>query len=179
MASLDDLNAVLSVMLTTVTGLAITYVAVKTRLHLDWAMVIISLAYFLSQLFRTPIFEETDLNLIHATASMLIWGSLYFFVFEMKKLEDTLKSESLEENLWRAKRTSRCRAIVFILFLVVIVASANVLYLTKMIDRDTYNEYITAFDVMLAVRCLTKVAIDGYMFTQFIKTFYFFIAMKR
>lgn len=101
--SLDDMNRFLSVLLASITGILVFYVFVKTRMHLDVAMVTISLAYFLSQLFRTPIFKETDLNLIHATASMLIWGCLYYFVFEMKRLQDKLNSESLEDNLVRAK----------------------------------------------------------------------------
>lgn len=95
MASIDGLNAFLSIAFTVITGCLEVFVAYKVRLHLDPAMIVISLAYFLSQLFRTPIFTETDLNLIHASASMLIWGSLYFFVFEMKRLEDKLKSDSI------------------------------------------------------------------------------------
>lgn len=48
-----------------------------------------------------------------------------------------------------------------------------------MIDVEVYYAHILFFDVMLAVRCLTKVCIDIYMFSQFIRVFYFFIAKKR
>lgn len=60
-----------------------------------------------------------------------------------------------------------------------IVGSAYVLYLTKMIDLQAYKENVIIFDAMLGVRCATKLATDGYMFTEFIRLFNFFIEKKR
>ena len=109
---------------------------------------------------------------------MLIWGSLYFFVFEMKKLAEILKSDSFEESLAQRRRTRRAKIIVYSLFLIVIVASANILYITKMINKNAYTENIYLFDVMLIIRCVTKLSIDIYMFHQFIVLFRFFCALK-
>lgn len=62
------------------------YVAIRVRLQLDWAIIVIALAYLVSFLIRTPIFPTKQLNLVHALASMLIWAMMYFFVFEMRRL---------------------------------------------------------------------------------------------
>lgn len=98
--SLDDVNTALSIFLFLVTLIIQVFVAVKVRFNLDLAMIVISLAFLLSFFFRTPVIsKETDFNLVYAFASMVIWGSLYFFVFEMKRLKDTLTSESLEQAI--------------------------------------------------------------------------------
>ncbi len=87
MTSLTEINNILSVFLTITIFILESFVILRLRFKLDIAAYVILLAYFFSMLFRTPwVFPDTDMNLVHATASMLIWGSLYFFVFEMKKL---------------------------------------------------------------------------------------------
>lgn len=62
------------------------FVGFRVRMKLDWAMIVIALAYLVSFLIRTPIFPAKQLNLVHALASMLIWAMMYFFVFEMRRL---------------------------------------------------------------------------------------------
>ena len=86
------MNDVLSVILFVLSLLLEIYVAIKVKMMLDWSMIAIALAYMVSFLIRTPIFPESDLNLVHALASMVIWGIMYFFVFEMRRLQDTLLS---------------------------------------------------------------------------------------
>ena len=161
------------------TLVAEAYVVIKVRMRLDWSMITIAVAYLLSFFFRTPIFPETELNLVHAFASMVIWGIMYFFVFEMKRLQDTLTSQTLKDNLAKAKKTSFYRWLVFSVFLLVIVSSANALYLTKMTSNDTYLQYQTMFDIVLIVRGISKILIDIYMFSQFYSTFFFFVTIKK
>ena len=97
MASLDEVNKYLSIIYTVIIFLLETCVILRLRFKLDIAAYVIFFAYFFSMLFRTPwILPGTDLNLVHATASMIIWGSLYFFVFEMIKLAQILKSQTVE-----------------------------------------------------------------------------------
>ena len=104
---LDDFNATLSITLFGLTLLIELYIFIRVRFTLDKAAWCISIAYLLSIMLRTPLFPETNLNLVHATASMMIWGSLYFFTFEMRKFEDKLKSNSFEEEMGRAKKTQK------------------------------------------------------------------------
>ena len=89
---LDLFNRYLSVTLFGLTALIVTFMFVKVRCNLDMAAIFISFAYLISILLRTPLVPNPDMNLVHATASMIIWGVLYFFTFEMKHLEDKLKS---------------------------------------------------------------------------------------
>ena len=97
MASLNEINNFLSIFFSITIFILESFVILRLRFRLDFAAYVIFLAYSFSMLFRTPwVFQETDLNLVHATASMLIWGSLYFFVFEMKKLAEILKSDNFE-----------------------------------------------------------------------------------
>ena len=66
------------------------YVAVRVRMRLDWAMIVIALAYLVSFLFRTSFFPLPDagIRLLNATASLVIQAIMYFFVFEMKRYQD-------------------------------------------------------------------------------------------
>jgi hypothetical protein len=112
----------------------------KVRCQIDPPAIIISVAYLVSILLRAPLVPNTDLNLLHATASMIIWGVLYFFTFEMRHLEDKLKSETFEENLKKIKVTRRMEFLVYSIFLLIIVSSAFGLYLTKMISMQAYRE---------------------------------------
>lgn len=97
----------------------------------------------------------------------------------MKHLQDKLQSDSLEDLKWCNKQTLRYKSLVILGFLLVIVPSAVVIYATKIISKDFYNDNIGAFDFILGVRSLTKLVTDIYMFTLFIKTFFFFVDKKR
>ena len=95
---------------------------------------------------------------------MIIWGVLYFFTFEMRHLEDKLKSETFEENIKKSKVTRRMKLIVYSAFLLIIVSSAFALYITKMISMQAYRDNQIFFDVVLILRGVTKIVIDTYMF---------------
>ena len=63
-------------------------------------MVIVSAAYLFAFLIRLPIFDlGMDLNILTAAAFQIIWLSMYFFVFEMRRLRDLLTSVDIEEQL--------------------------------------------------------------------------------
>jgi len=161
---LDDFNRVLSLTLSSLTALMILALFLSVRCHIDLPAIIISVAYLVSILLRTPLVPHTDLNLLHATASMIIWGVLYFFTFEMRQLEDKLKSETFEENIKKSKVTRRMKLIVYSAFLLIIVSSAFGLYITKMISMQAYRDNQIFFDIVLILRGVTKIVIDAYMF---------------
>jgi hypothetical protein len=73
----------------------------------------------------------------------------------------------------------KAQKIVYTLFLVVIVGSANAIYITRMISMPAYKEVAIVFDVLLVIRGLTKIGIDIYLFGTFLQVFRFFIEKKR
>ena len=158
------MNDVLSVILFVLSLLLEIYVAIKVKMMLDWSMIAIALAYMVSFLIRTPIFPESDLNLVHALASMVIWGIMYFFVFEMRRLQDTLLSQNLKERIARQRRTSIIALVVYIFFFGFVVSSAVALYVTKMVSKQAYLEAQAVFDVILIIRGVIKFCTDAFMF---------------
>ena len=106
---------------------------------------------------------------------MIIWGVLYFFTFEMRHLEDKLKSDTFEENLKKSKVTRRMELLVYSAFLLIIVSSAFGLYLTKMISMQAYRDNQKFFDIVLVVRGITKIGIDSWMCQIFARSFSYFI----
>lgn len=55
--------------------------------------------------------------LVLVGASVIQTYTLYYFVFEMKKVEDLVRSENFEEHLRKAKATRQAKIIVTLLFL--------------------------------------------------------------
>ena len=69
-------------------------VAIQTRLKLDPAAIVVSLGYLVSfalRLVYTTAFDE--ILILNSTAFIIVWGCMYYFVFEMKRLHDVLKSD--------------------------------------------------------------------------------------
>ena len=101
MVSLQDFNFVFSAFIVGVTALAQGVVLWRVGVkNLDVSMVIIQLAYLVSFILRL-IFSGHALNLITSIAATLIWCMLFYFVFEMKKVENKLYSNSLAESISR------------------------------------------------------------------------------
>jgi hypothetical protein len=90
---------ILSVLYFTINLIALLYVIFSVSFKLDMAAYIISLAFFLSFFFRLPLFLDQNLHteIIPAVAQKFIWGSLYHFTFQMKRLKEKLRSESFDE----------------------------------------------------------------------------------
>lgn len=69
-------------------------VAVRTRLHVDILAIVVSIGYLLSFLLRLPIWpSQSGMTYFTSAAFLIVWGSMYYFVFEMKKLYDVLNSD--------------------------------------------------------------------------------------
>ncbi len=175
MTHLDEFNRVLSLTLFSLTALMVLALFLRVRCHIDMPAIIISVAYLVSILLRTPLVPNSDLNLWHLTAPMIIWVVLYFFTFEMRHLEDKLKSETFEENIMKSKVTRRWKLLVYSAFLIICSSSAFGLYLTKMINMQAYRDNQRLFDVVLVVRGITKIVIDSYMCQMFARSFSYFI----
>jgi len=79
--SLDNFNLLYSEVLAGVTLIAQIYVAIRTRLNLEWSMILISITYLVS--FGLRIYDDHSLNtpLLFGTATIVQWAVLYLFVY--------------------------------------------------------------------------------------------------
>lgn len=154
----------MSITLFSLSALITIILFLAVRCNLDFSAIAISIAYLVGIALRTPLLSDSDFNLLHSIASMTTWMILYYFAFEMKYMEDKLRSQSFEENLKKARRTRISKYLVFILFFSIIVFSVFVLYITKMKHMDFYLRYQSYFDVMLIIRGIVKLCIDSYLF---------------
>lgn len=178
---IDDLDNLLSILFFTFTLIDALFVFVRLKFHLDLAAMVISFSYLFSMFFRLPIFSSDDVNAAFwpALAQKLIWGSLYYFVFEMKKMEDKLKSETYEEHKRMMKKTKLVKWIVMSTFIIVIAPLEMSIYLFKIIDYRLFDDKIAIFNIVLFIRSLLKLIVDSYMYFEFFRVFRYFIDKKK
>ena len=105
-----------SILLFSITLVLELIVLVKVRMRLDISMIIISLAYLFSFGLRSLL--DGKVSYLSGAAVLITEGTMYYFVFEMRRLKDKLSSEILEESLVKAKRTRLVKWIVFSSFLI-------------------------------------------------------------
>jgi len=103
---LKDFNDALSIILMAMAFLLFLIVAARTRMHLDILAIIVSIGFLASFFLRLPFLNTyLGMNYFTAGAFFIVWGCMYYFVFEMKRLEDVLKSESPVEYQKRSAFT--------------------------------------------------------------------------
>ena len=117
-------------------------------------MILISLAYTLSFLLRI-FFTGSSLNVITLTAATIIWSILFFFVFEMKRLENKLRSDTLEDNIRANTRLKIEMAVLYTLYLALGVLPEYLYF--------ALPAYPEAFDIVFIVMGVTLAAVHVYM----------------
>lgn len=104
------------------------------------------------------------------TADLIVWTSLFSFLFQMKLIMDKLTSESAEE--FHAKIRSTKIQIAFILFCYVFLVYGIEFYIKS--NKDNMN----LVDILLIVRTVSKLIADTYCFVAFMQVFLFFVYKK-
>ncbi len=103
-------------------------------------------------------------------ADLIVWTSLFSFLFQMKLIMDKLTSESAEE--FNAKIRSTKIQIAFILFCYVFLVYGIEFYIKG--NKDNMN----LVDILLIVRTVSKLIADTYCFVAFMQVFLFFVYKK-
>lgn len=179
---LDDFNYVLSIFFFMATFIAQAYVFLSLSFNLDISAVVVLLSYLISTLFRVPIIipqDNVNFGIVPNIAQKLIWGSLYFFVFEMRRLEGRLKSESFKQSKKTERTTKIQKVVVMSIFILIIIPVELSIYATKMFGDSFYDNNATLFDTLLLLRSVSKLLIDGFMFTIFLRAFIFLVNQKH
>ena len=148
-------------------------VLVMVRMRLDASMIIISLAYLSSFGLRSLL--DGKVSYLSAAAVLITEGTMYYFVFEMRRLKDKLSSESLEESLVKAKRTRLLKLVVFGNFLIFSVGLLVVFYV---IGKNSDPRISILVDSILLIRGIARIFLDCFMFSSFYSLFFYFVSMK-
>lgn len=130
MVELQDFNFLFLIVIVTLTAIAQGLVFLRVGIkNFDVSMLVIQLAYLFSFILRL-IFSGATLNLSDSIAANLIWSILFYFVFEMKKVENKLSSNSLAESNYRNKRLKKEMLILYSTYIGLAVLPIWVYYTT-------------------------------------------------
>jgi len=97
----------------------------------------------------------------------------------MKKLEGRLKAETYELAVKESRATRVQEWAVMLAFVLIVTPIELAIFIQKMLNYKTYTDHYPLFDVLLLVRSLTKAAIDSFVFFVFMRSFRYFIDMKK
>ena len=153
-------------------------VLVMVRAKLDSSMLIIMTAYLLSFFFRLPSFAGNGMNLVSGLSMQLIYGILYFFVFEMLRVRNKLESNDLQAHLQANKTLTIKKAIVFSSFLLLYVGISVTYYVVKAYSPEIVSENAGLFDSLWIVRATYKLVVDLYLMNAFYATFKYLVKLK-
>lgn len=135
-------------------------------------------ALFRMLLYVVPGNDTTFIQLIGVLTMLASWGLLYYMVFEMMYIRATLESESHQESTTRKHRIHRQRITLFGIYLTVYAPMSIFVFIGLKDYADFYKRNILFCRILLIIRALLRLVIDGWMFTKFIDNFYFFLKRK-
>lgn len=139
--------------------------------------------YLIAAVFRVLMYvvpgnDTTFIQLIGVLTMLASWGLLYFMVFEMMYIRATLESESHQESSIRKHRINRQRATLFGIYLTVYAPMSIFVFIGLKDYADFYKRNILFCRILLIIRALIRILIDGWMFAKFADNFYFFLKRK-
>jgi hypothetical protein len=107
------------------------------------------------------------------------WASLYYFVFEMRKLEDILKSEDLEDKRKRMRCTRMEQIFVWGGFYLVCLPVSLFVFAESLLHWENYKDYIKFYDAILWFHFSVIILMDFIIFRSFIRSFHYFLEQKK
>ena len=143
-------------------------VLIKLRFKMDIGAMLILFGYTISMIFRISQLADRA-GWISTAAELIVWISLFSFLFQMKLIKDKLTSESVQD--FHAKLRSTKIQIFFILFCYVFFV-----YGIEFYTKDNTNWQ--AVNILLIIRIFFKLIADAYCFVAFMQVFRFFIQKK-
>ena len=141
-------------------------VLIKLRFKMDIGAMLILFGYTISMIFRI---SQLDTFGLSTAAELIVWISLFSFLFQMKLIKNKLTSESVQD--FHAKLRSTKVQIFFILFCYVFFV-----YGIEFYTKDNTNWQVV--DILLIIRTFFKLIADAYCFVAFMQVFRFFIQKK-
>lgn len=161
-----DSSALFWLNATILAGTVMAEALVLWRVRLAWldtSMIVISIAYTVSFAARL-FFRGGSLNLLTNCAGYLIWAILFFFVFEMKRVENKLSSDSFDEDIRRNSRFSAEKIVFYSIFVGVCTIPIWVFYILKMADVPFNPRH---FDIVFIISTSVCLICHLYMHIQF------------
>jgi len=164
-AKLNNINEYVSVILFTLASILTAGLYVKVGKRLDIAMHVLIAIFLTSFFFRLPFFwnEEDPTNLMFGIASTLVYGIIYFFVFELRRLKDMLESDTKAMLESRKKRT---KTIIIVFYSVYVLGNAAVLITVMTINLYYYDAKAsvqTLYYALVIIRFIVRIVQDVFM----------------
>lgn len=125
-------------------------------------MIAISLAYLVSFTARL-FFKGGSLTFATAVAATIIMVILFFFVFEMKKVENKLRSNSFQDHLKRHRRLQKERIALYSVYIVLGVVPLWTYQIWETFGWQKSEQSVKVLDIVLAVRACASFSCHFYM----------------
>ena len=164
MASLNHINNILVYTYFSI-GLALeAWVVYRVRMRLDPSMIVITASYILSYCLRFPQLSNdgAGLNLATTVSISITYFLLYYFIFEMRRMVDQLRSENFEEHLALRKRSQRVACAVYFLFFARIALSVVIMVFDEYY-AEQFQEHLALFDGLRILRGAVRLIVDLFM----------------
>jgi len=112
---------------------------------------------------------------------MIVWCSLYYFVFEMRKFKIKVESENHFDCFQRMKNNRKMLiGTIMIYNLFVVCPEMYIVLLESYLNpSDNKDNYAFRINSLLIIRTIVKAIIEIFMFTHFLKLILFFIGKKK
>lgn len=180
MEDLHTVNGYLATIYLSVTATAVTYALLKTQFRLDLPAYVMITLNIATGILRLPLFttNHVEVSLVAYIALDLQWSMLYYFVFEMKKLEDKISSREIKEFVTRNRKRLYTQWFVWIFHFAINLPCAITVYSFKGQGEQYYANHISTVDNLLLTRLIARLMVDINMFSTFFLSFYFFIQQK-
>ena len=125
-ATLNNINEYVSVILFTLASIITVGLYATVGKRLDISMHVLIVIFFTSFFMRLPFLwkEEENITFNFVIASTFVYGIIYFFVFEMRRLKDMLESDTKAILESRKKRT---RTILIVFYTIYVLGNAAIL----------------------------------------------------
>ena len=171
--SLSILNQVIAWTSILTTVAHSSFVFYRLRLRLDPAAISLILVYLLVILqsliydilddhkFKVPVIVEC----MNPAASIMSYAIIYYLVFEMMIVKNTIGSNCHKERAKQMKRIEVTRVIVYVIFFGFYASTTFWVFVMSRKDDKYYAAHINEVRIILYLRAVAKIFIDGYLIT--------------
>ena len=122
---------------------------------------------------------ETLIECLSPSASLLSYALLYFFVFEMMFITNTVKSNTHSEREINQRIIQRNRIIVFGFHFILYAPMTFAVFILYREEIQYYTQNIMMFRIILIFRAILKLVLDGYIITKFLQSYLYLIEKKK
>ena len=117
-------------------------------------------------------------SIVLSALTLLVWFILYYFVFELQSVKDLLTSGKHSDYLKKNKVTKKKRSVILLVILCLFI---TILIITgyKTVTNNIKEDVNSTISIISLIARLIRFPLDFYMFSLFLRLFWFFVEEKR